>query len=190
MEEVGRDVIVLEILGRNAERIALHTRVDVFGDEDRALSTRMEIVRDAEDAVVGLVEIEREISVRAAPRNANRAALFVPDDTLEKRPLRAKSIERARDMPRISAAFIVVFLERVELFDHREWDHHFVLGEFENRLRVVEEDVGVKHKVLARRRSRRLGAGEAFGHDIRAILIQHASPPMAGTALSYVTPQG
>ena len=37
-----------------------------------------------------------------------------------------------------------------------------------------------------------LGSGgrEPLGHGIRAVVVQHASPPVAGTALSDVTPQG
>ena len=190
VQEIRGDVVVLEVLGGNPERVALHARVDVLRDEDRALAALMQLLRDREDAVVGLVEVEREVAASVAARDADRSALVVPHDALEERALRAQPVERARDLTGVPPAFVVVLLERVELLDHREGNDHLVLGELEDRVRVVEEHVRVEHEVLAKRV--RLApsrwCAEGFRRSAGAVLVQHASPPMAGTALNWIWP--
>ena len=91
-----------------------------------------------------------------AAGDADRAALLVPHHALEQRALRPETVERARDGAGVAARFVVVLLEGVELLDHREGNDHLVLGELEDRLRVVEEHVRVEDEVLA--------AGRAFTH--------------------------
>jgi hypothetical protein len=156
----------------------------------RALMS-FEFLRDREDAVVGLVEVEREVAAAVAARDADRPALLVPHDALEERALCAKPVERARHLARVAAPLIVVLLEGVEFLDHREGDDHLMLGELEDRVRVVEEHIRVEHEVLSKHAP--IGAlrrcGESSRRCVHAVFVQHASPPVAGTALNWIWPE-
>jgi hypothetical protein len=55
-------MVMLEILGGNAERVALDPRVDVLGNENGACARGVKLGGNGEDSVVGLVEIERELA--------------------------------------------------------------------------------------------------------------------------------
>ena len=52
VKEISRDMIVLEIFGGNAQRIALHSRIDVLRDEGRRKPRRMHLLRNGKNAIV------------------------------------------------------------------------------------------------------------------------------------------
>ena len=153
----------------------------------------MEVGRDREDAVVGLVEVEGEVGARLAAGDPDRATLLVPHDALEERALAAEPVERAGDGAGVAARLVVVLLEGVELLDHREGDDHLMLGELEDRLRVVEKHVRVEHEVLAPDGAvahRGIPCVRGYAEvGVRAVLVQHASPPVAGTAVGREPPR-
>jgi hypothetical protein len=54
----------------------------------------------------------------------------------------------ADDRARVSPEVIGAGLELVELLDDVERDDHLVVGEHEQRVGIVQHDVGVEHEVL------------------------------------------
>lgn len=60
----------------------------------------------------------------------------------------AEAIELARDLAGVTAELRELLLELVDLLDHVDRDHHVVVGEVEDRARVVEEDVGIENEIL------------------------------------------
>jgi len=48
----------------------------------------------------------------------------------------------------VAAEVIVAGFERVELFDHIEWDDDVVVLEQEDCVGIVEQDVGIEHEVF------------------------------------------
>ena len=98
VEPVGIHSVVLEVLGRNIQCIALHPGVDVLGDEDRVSTGFVEFVGDAEDPVVGDVQIQREGSGPIATMDPDRASLVVPFDSLEESSPRTEVVQIPDDL--------------------------------------------------------------------------------------------
>ncbi len=149
VQPVRIDAVCLEVLRGHAERVALHARVDVLGHEDGAHAARVQRCGHRDDPVVDDAWIEpgRHGDFRA--RDPHRSALRIPGDALEQVAALAKPVERADHGARIAPRLVVGLLEGVELLDHADRDHHLVLLELEDRVRVVQQHVGVKHKALA-----------------------------------------
>ena len=153
VQEVCGNVICFEIFRWNAERIALYPCGDVLRDEDRALACSVERCRDGENSVVVDREIKREGWRLDAVTSidANGTTLIVPLHANEEWTLLTQTIERANGLSRVTSCFVVVFLECVEFFDHREWNHHFMLSKLEHRIGVVKQHVRVEHEMLSQR---------------------------------------
>jgi hypothetical protein len=105
-------------------------------------------VRHAEDPVIDDVEVEHGGRFAVALIDTERAAAIVELDAAEQTAVAAEAIDLADDLAGIAAGVVVVLLEAIQFFDHREGDHDLVVVEHEDRVGVVQEDVRVQNEVL------------------------------------------
>ena len=198
VQPVSIHAVCFKVLSINTQRIALHARVDVLGDEDGAQPLTIQLSGNAENQIVILVQLQRTFVLhRLHARYANDAALFVPDDAFKQMADAAQFVQAANHLARVAASFIIVLLERVQLLDHRERNDHLVLLKLEDRLRIVQQHVRVKDEILLGcQRSLRggLGCASGFRRVVRGVSGQRAilqlAEPKGGSvgAVPAVTP--
>ena len=189
MQPVSIHAVCFKVLSINTQRIALDARVDVLGNENGAQSLTIQLCGNAENQIVILVQLQRTFVLhRLHARYANDAALFVPDDAFEQMADAAQFVQAANDLTRVAASFIIVLLEGVQLLNHRERNHHLVLFKLEDRLRIVQQHIRVKHEILLGcQRSLRggLGCASGFRRVVRGVSGQRAilelSEPKGGS---------
>jgi hypothetical protein len=157
------DLLILEVLGLDAQRVGLDARRQVLGDEHRPLALLVQVPRDRDDAVVGhlfarsragglAVTSMRIVPVcHPGPRDApgpTRGLPLAPADAVVRRPMRAQAVQVADALARVPPEVILLALHLVQFFDDRKRDDDVVLFEHEERVRVVEQDVRVETKCL------------------------------------------
>jgi hypothetical protein len=163
VEAVGVDLLVLEVLGDDAEGVALDAGGDVLGDEDGAVPVAHQVEGDGDDLVVGLVVAEEVGPVVAGDIDADGAGAPVgadgppghgahggvaPADALGERADEAEAVEVADDLAGGSPDVVVAPLHVVQFLDHGERDDDIVVLEDEQGVRVVQEHIGVEDEMF------------------------------------------
>ena len=147
------DALVLVGLRAHAERVGPDAQVGVHRDEDgrpRRVAVA-HVDRGLEDREVLRARLQADQRVRPVlgDRDAQGAAAVERDALGERRGLVAPQIvEEARDGAGVAAALGPLALELVDLLDREDGDDDVVVLELEDRVRVVEQDVGVEDVVL------------------------------------------
>src|SRR5262249_15730712 len=78
------------------------------------------------------------------------AALVADRDAIgEARAIAAQLIQSAGDFARVAAALGQLLLELIDFLEDVNRDDDLVIGEFEDRLRIVQEHVGIEDEVLS-----------------------------------------
>jgi len=143
------DFLCFEILGGDAEGVGFDAGVDVFGDEDDFFALTEEVEGAADDSVVWGVGGESGAEFLVFIEDDADAAMGLFDgDALGEVAGFAEAVEVSDDGSGVSAEVVVVGLEGVELLDDFEGDDDLVVGEHEQGIGVVEQDVGVEDKVF------------------------------------------
>jgi hypothetical protein len=70
------------------------------------------------------------------------------------------------DRPGISAQVVGPALELIELFDNIERDHDLIIGKHEDRIGVVQQDVGVDDEILKMAVVAHLGIQQSFQFSV------------------------
>ena len=139
----------LEILGGNAKGIALDAGIDVLGDEDGLLALLDQIVSDGDDAIVGGIGGQARAELDLMRQDDANPAVGLGDvDALGEMAEAAEVVEVADDGAGIAAKIVGGGLEPVEFLDHIEGDHDLIISQEEDRVGVVQQDIGVDDKVL------------------------------------------
>ena len=151
VELVDRDPLRVEVDCLEPQRVAADAHVDVLGDEDRRRAavgvTNLEC--DLEDPLIHRSAVVARVLRRVLrQRDAHRAAVVHLLRMREPAVLAAMLVEQPRDLARVAAELGLVFLERVDLFDHVDRDDHRVVGKRVERACVVKQHVGVQNVVL------------------------------------------
>ncbi len=138
-----------EIFGDEAHRVAFDAGVDVFGDEDDVIALLLEGGGAADDAVVGRIGGQAWAEFLVFFENhADSAAGLGELDAFGEFSLEAERIEMADDGSGVAAQVVGVGFEFVQFLDDIEWDDDFVVGEHEEGVGIVKQDVGVENEVL------------------------------------------
>ena len=151
VEFVAVDLLALEILHGDAERIGFQAQVQVLGDEDhRMLFLLHQHLCHVQNAVVGHVHVGAAGETPLADHDAEAAALagiqgIVELDALRERALLTERVDLADRLTGVAAEFILIAFELVEFLDHGHGDDDFVVLKRIERLCAVEDDVRIEH---------------------------------------------
>ena len=145
------DVVGLVVLGLESHRVRLDPEIDVLGDQDgrRPGIGLLDVARQGDETVVhgGAVHRDGRSAVLAVEENAEPAPRG-QRNPFTQAALAAERVEQPRDRPCVLAAVAGFPLEAVDLLDDFDGNEDAVILKAEERVRVVEQDVGVEDVVF------------------------------------------
>ncbi len=172
VEALEIHLLGLEILGHEPHRIALDAGVDVLGDEDDAHALLHEAKGAADDAVVRRIGGQPRAKFLVLLENhADAPAGLRKIDALGKFSLQAKRIEMTDDGSGVAAQIVGVGLELIQFLDDIEGDDDLVVGEHEQGVGIVQQNVRVQNEMLDV--SVGMGHGKnPFRYGLRSVCIR------------------
>ena len=148
-----QDTVVLVILGQQPERVGLDAQVDVLADQD-GLALGLGLL-DAEgqrkDAVIHRVRVEDRVAVPgggALLEDDAEVPAVGQDDAFAQPARAAEAVQHAGDGAGILAEFGGLPLKAVNFLDDLDRQEDIVVLELEQRIGVMEQDIGVKDVIL------------------------------------------
>lgn len=143
-----------KVFGVKADSIGADTEVGVFADQDRLAVGFFgaKAHGDGEDLAVGMVGILEEggeFLVFFGEEDAQGSAALEGDTVFgDVALLFSVVIEITRHLASISPDLVDIFFELIEFFDHVDRDNDVVVGEVEDGMGIVKQDVGIKDEVF------------------------------------------
>ena len=141
----------LVILRLQAERVRFDAKIDVLGDENRPLF-RVRFLHgngQRNDAAVHIVVAAGEVAVLVfVPENDAQPASVRQGDAFAQTAFGAQTVERARNGAGVRAALGGFAFEPVNFLDDLDGNQEVVLLKIEDRVRVVQENVGVENVIF------------------------------------------
>ncbi len=135
------------VLRLEPQRVGADAQVGVHRDEDDlAIGLRVtELEGGAHDGVIHLPVVALPLQLVGLGHLEDQLAAVPELDPILERAVRlAQVVESAREMTCVPSALAQLLLELIDLLDDVDRDDDGVLFEFVDRLRIVDEDVGIE----------------------------------------------
>src|SRR5437762_5737685 len=140
---------IFVVLRLQVEGIGLHPNIDVFADEDHggAVALGLQLQGQRDHLVVGLARIEvvRELSGTVVGQLDAQRATVLEGDPLGELSLGAKLVEIMGDEPGVPPDLVLPALLAVDRLDRRQGHPDLVVLEGVDRVRIVQQDVGIEN---------------------------------------------
>ena len=166
VERAFIDFAALEVHDFEPDRIGFEPQVDVLADKDDPAALLLKPESDLQNPVVRRIaaEVEPEylpdLRIHLAVAEFGRAQHEEPPGRARRdgrqrhssaelprlaRRL-AQLVEPADDLPGVASELVGIFLELIELLDHRHRNDDVVVVERFDALRAVQQNIGIQHK--------------------------------------------